>query len=90
MPRSFMNEDKNELVLFEEFGANPTLASFRTEVVGSVCGSTYENRTMEVSCPGRTISAVRFADFGDAHGSCGSFRKGTCTSKNDAMSILHV
>ncbi|XP_042047880.1 beta-galactosidase 15-like [Salvia splendens] len=89
VPRSFLNEaGDNEIVLFEEFGGNPTRVGFRREVVGSVCGTAHENRTMELSCPGRTVSAVRFAGFGDVRGSCGSFRKGSCTSSNDALSIL--
>ncbi|XP_057767562.1 beta-galactosidase 15-like [Salvia miltiorrhiza] len=89
VPRSFLVEEENEVVLFEEFGGNPTLAGFRREVVGSVCGTAYENRTMELSCsPGRTISAIGFAAFGDARGSCGSFRKGACTSQNDALPVV--
>lgn len=87
MPRSFMNEDANELVLFEEFGGNPMWVNFQTEVVGSVCGSAYENRTLELTCHGRKISGIKFASFGDVKGSCGSFTKGTCNSKSDASAL---
>ncbi|KAL7096126.1 hypothetical protein ACP275_10G064100 [Erythranthe tilingii] len=89
VPRSFMNEDVNELVLFEEFGGNPSSVSFQTVRPGTVCGSAYENREMELSCEGRQISDIKFAGFGDVRGTCGaSFQMGTCESKNDAMSIL--
>ncbi|KAI3443528.1 hypothetical protein Pfo_000193 [Paulownia fortunei] len=90
VPRSFMNKDVNELVLFEEFGGNPTLVNFQTVGVGSVCGSAYENKNMELSCQGRTISAIKFASFGDPQGTCGSFQKGSCESKNDALSIAQA
>ncbi|KAH6828560.1 beta-galactosidase 7 [Perilla frutescens var. hirtella] len=89
MPRSFLKgEDVNELVVFEEFGGNPSWVNFRTDVVGSVCGSAYENRTMELWCEGRPISSIKFATFGDPRGTCGSFREGTCNSKFDAMPII--
>ncbi|KAL9165755.1 hypothetical protein ABFS82_06G191200 [Erythranthe guttata] len=88
VPRSFMNKDVNEFVLFEEFGGNPSLVSFQTVRPGSVCGNAYENKDMEISCQGKTISDVKFASFGDVQGICGSFEKGTCEAKNDAISIV--
>lgn len=89
MPRSFMSDDgDDDIVLFEEFGGNPTLVNFRTDVVGSACGSAYEGRTMELSCSGRKISAIRFAGFGDPRGGCGSYRRGTCASEKDALPIV--
>ncbi|KAL3825641.1 hypothetical protein ACJIZ3_021670 [Penstemon smallii] len=88
VPRSFMKEDDNELVLFEEFGGNPTLVNFQTIRPGSVCGSAYENRDMELSCYGRVISDIKFASFGDSQGTCGSFEKGSCEATNDALSVI--
>lgn len=82
------NTEPNELVLFEEIGGNPSFVNFQTNIVGNACGSAYENKTMELSCQGRTISAIKFASFGDAQGTCGSFEKGTCQGTNDAVSIL--
>ncbi|KAL6965807.1 Beta-galactosidase 7, partial [Sarracenia purpurea var. burkii] len=77
----------NTLVLFEEFGGNPSLVNFQTVVVGTACGNAYENKMMELSCHGRPISAIRFASFGDPQGTCGSFYKGTCEA-NDPTSLL--
>ncbi|KAL2530664.1 beta-galactosidase 15 [Forsythia ovata] len=88
VPRSFFQDDVNELVLFEEFGGNPTLVNFQTLRVGTACGSAYENKDMELSCQGRPISAIKFASFGDVQGTCGSYYKGTCAGQNDALSII--
>ena len=88
VPRSFMPDDVNTLVLFEEFGGNPSLVNFQTVAAGSVCGNAYENNVMELSCHGQPISAIRFASFGDVDGTCGSFRTGSCKSSKDVMSIV--
>ncbi|KAJ8543368.1 hypothetical protein K7X08_005891 [Anisodus acutangulus] len=88
VPRSFLSNDENTLVLFEEFGGNPSLINFQTVEVGTACGSAYENKTMELSCNGRPISAIRFANFGETEGSCGSFAKGSCSSEKDVVSIV--
>lgn len=88
VPRSFINDDVNELVLFEEFGGNPTLVNFQTIRVGTACGIAYENKEMELSCQGRPISAIKFASFGDVQGACGSYENGSCTGRNDALSIV--
>ena len=78
----------NTLVLFEEIGGNPSLVNFHTVTVGTACGNAYENKTLELSCQGRPISAIKFASFGDPQGLCGAFSKGTCESKNNALSIV--
>ncbi|GLT62865.1 hypothetical protein SLA2020_354680 [Shorea laevis] len=88
VPRSFLNDGDNTLVLFEEFGGNPLAVNFKTVSVGTVCGNAYEGNTLELSCQGRPISAVKFANFGEPAGSCGAFQKGACESKTDALSIL--
>ncbi|KAL3744635.1 hypothetical protein ACJRO7_013837 [Eucalyptus globulus] len=88
VPRSFMEEDVNTLVLFEEFGGNPSLVNFQTVTVGSACANAHEKKTLKLACQGRPISAVKFASFGDPQGSCGSFAKGSCEGSNDAVAIL--
>ncbi|XP_009790181.1 beta-galactosidase 15-like [Nicotiana sylvestris] len=88
VPRSFLKSDENTLVLFEEFGGNPSLVNFQTVQVGTACGSAYENKTMELSCNGKAITAIRYANFGETEGICGSFDKGSCSSENNAVSII--
>ncbi|QCD80451.1 beta-galactosidase [Vigna unguiculata] len=89
VPRSFLRDDgENSLVLFAELGGNPSLVKFETVVVGSACGNAYENKTLELSCQDRPISAIKFTSFGDPKGVCGSFTKGSCESKKNALSIL--
>ncbi|KAK9275963.1 hypothetical protein L1049_023238 [Liquidambar formosana] len=88
VPRSFIQNDVNTLVLFEEFGGNPSLVNFQTVTVGTVCGNAYEKNTLELACQGRPISAIKFASFGDPQGTCGSFGKGSCEGKKDALSII--
>lgn len=78
----------NTLVLFEEFGGNPSLVNFQTVTVGSICAHAYEKKTLELACQDRPISAVKFASFGDPQGACGSFAKGSCEGSNDAMAVL--
>ncbi|XP_075673897.1 beta-galactosidase 7-like isoform X1 [Castanea sativa] len=89
VPRSLIKDDENTLVLFEEFGGNPSLVNFQTITIGSVCGNAYEsNNTLELSCNERPISSIKFASFGTPQGTCGSFQKGSCDSTKDALSIL--
>lgn len=80
----------NELVVFEEFGGNPSLVKFQTLRPGIVCGSAYENNRMELSCEGKPISDIKFASFGDVKGrSCPSHRKGSCEAQNNnTLSIV--
>ncbi|KAI3996224.1 hypothetical protein MKX01_026692 [Papaver californicum] len=84
VPRSFLRADSNTLILFEEFGGNPSEVNFQTIKVGSICANAYEGRSLDLTCHGngRTISAITFASFGDPQGSCGSFEKGICDSEN--------
>ncbi|KAL9224192.1 hypothetical protein vseg_000254 [Gypsophila vaccaria] len=88
VPRSFLRDDKNTLVLFEEFGGNPSQVNFKTITIGGACGKAYEGNTLELSCNGKPISDVKFASFGDPQGECGSFQKGSCEGSNDAHAIL--
>ncbi|KAF9688767.1 hypothetical protein SADUNF_Sadunf01G0022400 [Salix dunnii] len=89
VPRSFLNGNgDNTLVLFEEFGGNPSSVNFQTIAVGSACINAEENKKIELSCQGRQISAVKFASFGNPQGSCGSFVKGYCEGSKDASSVV--
>ncbi|XP_043690636.1 beta-galactosidase 15 [Telopea speciosissima] len=88
VPRSFLHDDENTLVLFDEIGGNPSFINFKTITVGSACGNVHEGKTLELSCQGgRTISEIRFASFGDAQGTCGAFEKGTCEA-SIALSVI--
>ncbi|XP_050284914.1 beta-galactosidase 7-like [Quercus robur] len=78
VPRSFLKNDGNTLILFEEFGGNPLNVSFQTVTVGTVCGNAYEGHELDLSCQGgQTISEIKFASYGDPQGKCGSFKKGS-------------
>ncbi|CDP03052.1 unnamed protein product [Coffea canephora] len=88
VPRSFLNDGDNDLVLFEEFGGNPSQVTFQTVTVGTTCGNAYENTVLEISCQGRPISDIKFASFGNPEGTCGSFQKGTCDANNDPLLVV--
>ncbi|KAL2326205.1 hypothetical protein Fmac_025263 [Flemingia macrophylla] len=78
VPRSFLNNDKNMLVLFEEIGGNPENISFQTVTAETICAQVEEGALLELSCQGgKTITQIQFASFGNPEGKCGSFKKGT-------------
>lgn len=85
-----MNDDdeENTLVLFEEFGGNPSQVNFQTVTIGKACGKAYEHNVLELGCQNRPISDIKFASFGDTRGSCGSFSKGSCQGNKDALDIV--
>ncbi|KAB2633957.1 beta-galactosidase 15 [Pyrus ussuriensis x Pyrus communis] len=58
VPRSFMQDGENTIVLFEEFGGNPSLVNFLTIQVGAVCAHAYEKHTVELACEGRPFLNV--------------------------------
>ncbi|KAF6154245.1 hypothetical protein GIB67_036463 [Kingdonia uniflora] len=88
VPRSFLNDGVNTLVLFEEIGGNPSQVNFQTVTVGKACGNAYKGSTLELSCQGgQKISAIEFASFGDPKGSCGFFEKGTSESDTGLSTI---
>ena len=76
------------MVLFEEFGGNPSAVQFQTVEIGSACVNAYEGKEVELSCNNRPISRIEFASFGNPQGDCGSFKKSECESQVDAVSIL--
>ncbi|KAK7273442.1 hypothetical protein RIF29_14492 [Crotalaria pallida] len=83
VPRSFLNKDKNTLVLFEEEGGNPKNVSFQTVTTGTICAHVYEGALLELSCQGgKVISEIQFASFGYPEGACGSFKIGSWQATN--------
>lgn len=83
IPRSFLKEDDNDIVIFEELGGNPWNVKFQTVTVGAACANAYEGNTLQLACQGdRVISDVKFVSFGLPKGSCGSFERGRCESPN--------
>ncbi|CAK9143003.1 unnamed protein product [Ilex paraguariensis] len=88
VPRSFLQKEGNTLVLFEEFGGNPSNVNVQTVTVGKAYGNAYEGNNLELSCQGgRVISEIKFASFGDPKGTYGSFEKGSCESPN-SLSVI--
>ncbi|XVE65399.1 hypothetical protein DITRI_Ditri07aG0177400 [Diplodiscus trichospermus] len=82
VPRSFLTNNTNTMILFEEIGGNPSQVSFKTTIVGSICANVEEGNTLELSCnKGQTISEIKFASFGDPQGKCSSFQKGFCEAE---------
>ncbi|KAJ1392023.1 Glycoside hydrolase, family 35 [Sesbania bispinosa] len=87
-PRSFLNNDTNTLILFEEMGGNPSNVSIQTITVGSICAATDYGNTLEVNCQGgKTISEIQFASYGDPQGKCGSFQKGEWESRDSTTVV---
>ncbi|KAL7195731.1 hypothetical protein ACSBR1_035879 [Camellia fascicularis] len=50
VPRSFLQDDDNLLVLFEEFGGNPTNLKIQTVTIGTICANAFEGNKLELSC----------------------------------------
>ncbi|KAJ1424530.1 Glycoside hydrolase, family 35 [Sesbania bispinosa] len=90
VPRSFLNNDKNTLVLFEEIGGNPQNVSFQTVTTGIICANVYEGAQLELSCQGgQVISQIQFSSFGNPQGQCGSFKKGSWEA-TDSQSVVEA
>ncbi|KAJ8428577.1 hypothetical protein Cgig2_031371 [Carnegiea gigantea] len=84
VPWSFLRDDDNTLVLFEELGGNPSYVNFETISIGKAYGNAYEGNTLELSCEQRPIFAINFTSFG----TCGAFVEGSCKGDKDALNIL--
>ncbi|KAI5070792.1 hypothetical protein GOP47_0015135 [Adiantum capillus-veneris] len=97
VPRSWLKDGDNMLVLFEEIGGDPTQIKFLTSFVTSVCARVAQshapplsatqfsdNRPMaRIDCGiDRVISGFRFASYGTPQGACGSFSRGGCHAVN--------
>jgi len=78
VPRDFLKDDDNTLVVFEV-------------TVGTACANAYEGNSLELSCQGGSvISQIRFASFGSPKGTCGSFGAGQCESSSALSAIQKV
>lgn len=55
--------------------------------VKKVCAKPYAGSTLELSCHDRTIKNINFVSFGNPHGNCDNFQKGTCDSST-ALSVI--
>ena len=91
VPRSFLSNDDNTLVLLEELGGNPYNVKFQTVTIGKACANAYEGHRLDLACQGQNvISEIKFASFGGPKGECGSFEKGQCESSRALKIIKHV
>ncbi|KAG8376647.1 hypothetical protein BUALT_Bualt09G0085200 [Buddleja alternifolia] len=87
VPRSFLKDEDNTLVLFEEFGGNPKLVSVQTVNAEKAFAHAYEGNTLELSCHERPISKINFASFGNLNGTHGVLAKGSCHAPN-SLSVV--
>ncbi|GJM94090.1 hypothetical protein PR202_ga10704 [Eleusine coracana subsp. coracana] len=93
VPRSWLNPTGNLLVIFEEWGGDPTGISMVKRTTGSICADVsewqpsmknwrtkdYEKAKIHLQCDhGRKITDIKFASFGTPEGSCGSYSEGGC------------
>ncbi|WOK98608.1 beta-galactosidase 2 isoform X1 [Canna indica] len=93
VPRSWLNPTGNLLVVFEEWGGDPTGITMVKRSVGSVCADIYESQAatknwqikdngkskVRLFCgPEKNITSIKFASFGTPQGICGSFSEGSC------------
>ena len=88
VPRSWLKETANTLVLFEEIGGDPTQISFVTRQVSDKAGRNLGS-TLSLGCPShdQVISKINFASFGTPVGTSGNFSHGPCGSRR-ALSTL--
>ncbi|ONM40727.1 Beta-galactosidase 1 [Zea mays] len=93
VPRSWLNPTGNLLVIFEEWGGDPTGISMVKRIAGSICADVsewqpsmanwrtkgYEKAKVHLQCDhGRKMTHIKFASFGTPQGSCGSYSEGGC------------
>nr|CAB3473362.1 unnamed protein product [Digitaria exilis] len=93
VPRPWLNPTGNLLVVFEEWGGDPTGISMVKRTTGSICADVsewqpsmknwhtkdYEKAKIHLQCDhGRKITEIKFASFGTPQGSCGGYSEGAC------------
>ncbi|XP_008793242.1 beta-galactosidase [Phoenix dactylifera] len=93
VPRSWLNPTGNLLVVFEEWGGDPTGISMVKRIVGSVGAEiselqpsvdnwnakVYGRPKAHLSCPpGQKMTNIKFASFGTPQGVHGNFSEGAC------------
>uniref|UniRef100_A0A803Q723 Beta-galactosidase n=1 Tax=Cannabis sativa TaxID=3483 RepID=A0A803Q723_CANSA len=98
IPRAWLKDSNNLLVLFEETGGNPLEISVKTRTTRYICGLVSESHypplhkwstkndltpEMQLRCEnGYTISSIEFASYGTPQGSCQKFALGKCHASN--------
>ncbi|KAK3226689.1 hypothetical protein Dsin_006551 [Dipteronia sinensis] len=91
IPREFLDDRENVLVLFEEFRGTLDNVTVQTVTVGTVCAHAYDNNNLQLSCQGgRVFTDIRFASFGDPGGTCGSFKRGICEAPWALSNIQNI
>jgi hypothetical protein len=93
VPRSWLNPTGNLMVVFEEWGGDPTGISLVKRSVGSACAyvtewqpsmknwrtKDYEESKVHLSCDeGKKITEIKFASYGTPNGMCGTYYEGAC------------
>ncbi|MED6216475.1 hypothetical protein PIB30_008174 [Stylosanthes scabra] len=92
VPRSWLKPNGNYMVVFEEWGGDPTGISLVKRTTDSVCADIYEDQpTLKLVSgnvirpkahlwcpPGQKISQIKFSSYGLPKGSCGNYREGNC------------
>ncbi|XP_030507420.2 beta-galactosidase 9-like [Cannabis sativa] len=98
IPRAWLKDSNNLLILFEETGGNPLEISVKTRTTRYICGQVSESHypplhkwstkndltpEMQLRCEnGYTISSIEFASYGTPQGSCQKFALGKCHASN--------
>ncbi|KAF3324538.1 Beta-galactosidase 2 [Carex littledalei] len=81
VPRSWLKPTGNLIVVFEEWGGDPTSISLVKRSVGSICAYVDDTSQASVllSCDlGKKVTEIKFASYGTPSGMCGGYSEGTC------------
>jgi hypothetical protein len=81
VPRSWLKPTGNLIVVFEEWGGDPTGISLVKRSAGSVCAYVDETpqASVQLSCDlGKTITEIKFASYGTPSGMCNGYSEGAC------------
>lgn len=103
VPRSWLKPAGNIVVVFEEWGGDPTGISLVKRIVGSVCADVLENQPSEkkmnnggggkplkahLRCgSGQKISKIEFASYGTPKGVCGDYKTGSCHAEKSYRAL---
>ncbi|KAL3640919.1 hypothetical protein CASFOL_015887 [Castilleja foliolosa] len=69
------------------FEHNPTVANYQVEGTTSKQKMLHQAKVHLRCGPGQSISAIKFASFGNPRGTCGSFQLGNCHAQNSQAII---
>ncbi|KAK8941768.1 Beta-galactosidase 2 [Platanthera guangdongensis] len=93
IPRSWLNPTGNLLILFEEWGGDPSGISLVKRSIGNVCAYVSEwqpsiiswrtkvngKPKVRLTCEeGKMMTSIKFASFGTPQGVCGGYSEGSC------------